>query len=724
MIENAQFVLRIPSFSFEILDKSFGNLNSFRDILLKPLFQEAIYIASPVLYQELLKYINGDLSNKEQVRVENAIIRYLERMCTRPTPFGLFASIAIGKVDTKTEFEIAEFIERKVRIDMFLLCRIVQLLTSNPSLKNKIKYYINSSLYEVNTSYRYIEYYYLNEQRKHRIVSVKEDSALRAVLKSAKKGTTFEDLNLLLLMIGYQDLESKEYIEKLIDSQILISELEPNLVGRDFFDRLVEKISKVESESELSKLLLSISNMLKSLEYNNDSDPIFTYNMIYQLIDEKLIKCNKSLFLQVDSLRQMKKATISYDMIEEIKKALVFLNKLSMKSLNNSDLELFKNRFVERYQDMEVSLLEALDPNIGLGYPIDKTQNDSELLNSFYFPINKTTEDNLNMQFEKCIINKLVNTYQEEIELDDIDISGYKEIWSDFPPTFSVKFEILDEKTIILDNASGISAGNLIARFSHCHNQIANQLKNIASIETSCYANKIVAEIVHLPESRVGNVLARSSFRDFELIYLAGFDDSDTRKIGLSDVIVYIKAGKIYLKSKKANQEIVPRLTTAHNYHYNSTPVYRFLCDLQHQSMHSTLMYSWATLWNKFDYFPRVKYGNVILSPALWKIKVSELKNIMDNNREDSIMKAITEFRKKKNMPAKVYLVDGDNTLFVNFEFFLSIRAFYDIINKRFEIILKEFVAPKETPIMQDSSGQIYINECIMFFENEEFINS
>lgn len=724
MIENPLFIIRIPNFTFRILNECLQDLTLIKKILSLPFFQEALFIASPLLYEELHKYIKGNLNEKEQLRIENTIIRYLERACTRSTPFGLFASIAIGKLDNMTGLIISESTERKVRIDMFLLCRIVQFLVEKSALKYKLIFYKNSTLYEVNGSYRCIEYYYLHEQRKHRIINIKKDAILASILRMAEKGVTINDLKETLLARGYNDLEAVDYISSLIDSQILISELEPNLTGRMFFTRLLKKISEIDPQGEITKTLYSLSRMIQSVEANCHVDNILIYNQIYNLINSKLIQCDKSLFLQVDSFKQMKIASISYNLIEKIKKMLIFLNKLSTKMVINSDLELFKTRFIERYQDREVNLLEVLDPDIGLGYPVNKVNIDSELLNLFHFPIKQSIEKKHYQLFEKIILEKILDKKIDEIDLEDVDVSNFEENWTSFPPTFSVKFELVDADTIIFDNASGMSAGNLIARFSHCHIHIEKQLKEIASMESSFYKGKIVAEIVHLPESRVGNILARSSFRDYELIYLAGYDNELAHQINLSDVFVSVKNNKVCLKSKNLNKEIIPRLTTAHNYHYNSTPVYRFLCDIQSQSMCSTLTFSWSTFENKLDYFPRIKYGNIILSPACWRIKVAELKEIMRNNRAEAILKKIAAFRIKKNIPQKVYLVDGDNTLYVDFESFLSIRAFYDIIEKRSEITLKEFIAPvTKAAVLRDSKGNPYLNEIIMLFKNEKFVD-
>ena len=42
-------------------------------------FEEAIYFASPDLYEELQKYKAGKIKEKDYIRVENALFKYLAR---------------------------------------------------------------------------------------------------------------------------------------------------------------------------------------------------------------------------------------------------------------------------------------------------------------------------------------------------------------------------------------------------------------------------------------------------------------------------------------------------------------------------------------------------------------------------------------------------------------------------------------------------------------------
>lgn len=66
----------------------------------------------------------------------------------------------------------------------------------------------------------------------------------------------------------------------------------------------------------------------------------------------------------------------------------------------------------------------------------------------------------------------------------------------------------------------GTSAANLISRFSHLDPSVCQLVKAITQKESELYPDAIVAEIIHLPAARTGNILFRSILREYEIPYL------------------------------------------------------------------------------------------------------------------------------------------------------------------------------------------------------------
>jgi len=84
-------VVRTPTLPFNKLESIIGSCARLHESLSDKVIQEAIYIASPTLYKEITKVLDGTTINrKEKLRVLYSATRYIARMSTRCTPFGLF----------------------------------------------------------------------------------------------------------------------------------------------------------------------------------------------------------------------------------------------------------------------------------------------------------------------------------------------------------------------------------------------------------------------------------------------------------------------------------------------------------------------------------------------------------------------------------------------------------------------------------------------------------
>ncbi|NYI50019.1 lantibiotic dehydratase [Macellibacteroides fermentans] len=92
------FVFRTPLFPINKLNDILSNETLFGDLIKDLIFHEAIFLASPVLYKETLKYLNNNLNDKDAKRLLNSLTKYIERMFVRCTPFGIFAACGVGQV--------------------------------------------------------------------------------------------------------------------------------------------------------------------------------------------------------------------------------------------------------------------------------------------------------------------------------------------------------------------------------------------------------------------------------------------------------------------------------------------------------------------------------------------------------------------------------------------------------------------------------------------------
>ena len=77
--------------------------SDFKVLLKNTVLREAIYLASPELYTQILKWENDELKGVKKIeKLKYSILKYFTRITTRCTPFGLFAACGVGEFSNET----------------------------------------------------------------------------------------------------------------------------------------------------------------------------------------------------------------------------------------------------------------------------------------------------------------------------------------------------------------------------------------------------------------------------------------------------------------------------------------------------------------------------------------------------------------------------------------------------------------------------------------------
>ena len=134
---------------------------------------------------------------------------------------------------------------------------------------------------------------------------------------------------------------------------------------------------------------------------------------------------------------------------------------------------------------------------------------------------------------------------------------------------------------VYVGGASGPSGARLLGRFCHADELLWRQTETHLRAEEAQQPGAVYAEIVHLPQGRIGNILSRPVLREYEIPFLGRSGAPEERQIPITDLLVSVRGNQIVLRSRRLQREIVPRLSSAHNFTNRSLGVYRFLCTLQ-----------------------------------------------------------------------------------------------------------------------------------------------
>lgn len=729
------FIFRTPLLPFDKLQflLELENEATLLQYAKDPKVKEAIYIASPLLYKELQKLLSGKITDKKEgERILYSTERYISRMSTRCTPFGMFAGCGLGKFADTSNIILNGSNRKAVRLDMLYLHELYRFLIKIPIIRGSIRYYPNTSLYKIGTKYRYVEILYTGLRRKYQISEFELSVFLKKLFKVSEHGANIKSLTTILVNNGIPEENAIEFINELINAQIIVPELHQSVTGEDLFNRIIKLLESLNIKNlVILDYLQDIQHLLSKI--NSGKGNLNTYDRIISTIKKIGIAFDEKYIFQVDTIIKTSNASLSQEIIEELKYAVNFLNKITQPR-KNEELEQFKQDFYNRYENREIPLMEALDPDIGIGYP-SKYYNSvaSPLTDDLILPKRKQSIDEQAISLFRLILIKKIRNQNiqndrntKEIILTDEDITGLKENWNDLPPSISAMFQIINplpnKHLIRLKSCGGSSGANLLSRFAHADEDIKQLLMDIVEKEKEATQNIILAEIVHLPESRVGNILCKPHIRDYELLYMSDSDLPKDNIIYLSDLMLSVKQGRLTVYSKKLRKEIIPRLTNAHNYHNGTMPIYRFLCDLQIQTGREGIYFSWGKqLEQELSFLPRVRYKNTILSLATWKVKTEEIRLFFLITDNQKLIESISKWRSKIFLPRYVLMPDNDNELFIDWENPLSIRSLFAIIKKRHFLRFTEFLFESENSVIKSDGGN-HTNEFISIFYKKQEI--
>ncbi|WP_136468523.1 lantibiotic dehydratase family protein [Flagellimonas onchidii] len=715
------FVLREPLMPVNLfLDLASGSQISDEAIkqhLQNKDIREAIFIASPSFWNQVEKWENDNCTDfKKAEKVKMSILKYLARLSVRATPFGLFAGCSIEYFDSPNEPDrTAPQVTRKTFISHTCLEDLLKKIFAK-RFKN-CTYLTNNTLYEIGDKLRYVRQIDSKGTTSFVIEELSKSDELSKILNKAKSGAHISELGNLIQHRGVTLSEANEFIEELIKIQLINRDIRPSLYEQNPLS-YVSLLLKGIGQNSIAKVLEEANNQLIEID-SGRFDKIPQYKRVL----------NKLLL--VDELNQSPIIfnVISYNttgLILSKKTKQHFLNAVKIMKILNSGhkekrLEDFKIQFEKRYGDRKVRLLNLLDPDYGIDYlSVSSNLGVSKIMTSFMSEKESYPEMNLgsiDLMIARKVAHANLNN-EEEIEINDIDLTHYRNNHENIPDTFSGIFEIIkkkEEELVRLRSLGGSSALNLISRFTIGSDAFCDYAKKISNIEQKLRKDQIIAEVVHIPESGLETILVRSDYIKYKIPILADLNHENC--IQLDDLSVFLNNGTIILWSERLQSEIIPSINTSHNFESSSLPIYRFLCDLQSQNKNSALSPDFDYLGKIFLHIPRIVYKGIIVSPALWCLE-KELFKIFHENLDDNhkLLSEGEKLRKEYRIPKLVLYIQGDSEILVNLENVDCLKYFLQLIKNQSKVLLHEFLFDSHTY----QNDNVHANEVVVTYYKKE----
>lgn len=706
-----KFVLRRPAFNY---DRKGLDDSELRMMLDNDYFLESIFYASPELYKELKKIAENKDYKSIPDRTFDTIYKYASRLRYRSTPFGTFALCGVGEYGEEYSVPNGDGIIKSYKYDGQLIYNVADYI-----LNERFRDLTNLKLKSNETIFKVNDYYFLWSRTSSgdmELIKVPTTELLQFCISSTSTPINLKDLiNLILNEFEISEDDVYNYVKNLCRKGVLIDNVKPETVGEDNLHRLMS----ADASSELN-VVNELQRNLNSLSCNIPLEEKVQYiNKIEESLSKCGVKYNEKQIIQVDSY-------LSENIVlpSSVKKNLqeIFNIYQCVCPAIQGTLTSFIKRYQERYEQESVSVSEALNPISGIGYQNNMGQTSDivkSILNKPKKPNRQKSSLNVNLSvLEQIVLDKIIVTGDlkiSKIQLTYKDLKPYiKDKIKDPPLSYSAMYKIVgyNEHGPIISKISfsGPSGSTLLTRFAHGSKEIEEMVKDIADIEQRNNSNCILAEISHLTAPHSENVQARPMLREAVIPIASQSHTNPKLSIDVSDLYIRIYQGKLRLYSKKLDKEVIPCFTSAFNYSFRSSELYKFLGDVSHQNRNRAYKPSFYGLLKLFKHIPRIEYKNIIINPESWWLSGDDLyiKNKFSKER-------FLDFCSKNKLPRFLLYAQGDNTFIIDLEVERSISVFGKLISEKTEIIVEEFM-----PQASDFNHYETVIEVVQPFIHEE----
>jgi thiopeptide-type bacteriocin biosynthesis protein len=645
-------------------------------------------------------------------------------MTGRATPFGLFAGCSIGTVGAATRLVLTDRSQyrRHTRLDMDYLVLLTDALAREPGLQPALTFGVNTSLYPVRGRFRYCEVRRNGTGWTHHQVALEATDYLTRTLARARAGGGPAALaaGLVAADPDATEEEAAEYVGELITNQVLVSELRPAVTGPEPLPGLAARLRE-RGATEASRGLEEVRGELEALDAGGVGAAPARYRHIAGLLKTLPGEINLGRLFQVDMVKPVVTARLGTAVLHEIARGVTCLHRLARRPRDEA-LSRFREAFVTRYDGREVPLVEALDEDSGIGFDTLKgtTTDACSLLDGLTFPNPEEGGSVTWGRREAWLLRHLGSADVMELTPPDLDELAESNPLP-LPEAFAVMATVAaaSEKAldagdfqVVLGGVSGPSGARLLGRFCHADPQVQQAVLQHIRSEEALDPDAVFAEIIHLPEGRLGNILARPILREYEVPFLGSAGAPADRQILITDLVVSVDRGRVILRSARLGRRVIPRLTSAHNYHA-SRGIYRFLCALQSEGTAAELAWDWGPL-REAPFLPRVTSGRLVLSRATWRVNRDELKSL-GQIAGAARFRAVQEWRTRRRLPRWITVAEGDNELPVDLDNVLATETLVELIKARAEATLIELFPGPDRLCARGPEGR-FVHELIVPF--------
>jgi hypothetical protein len=657
----------------------------------KQFISAAVRIASPTLYQAVDDWLSGrPFKNPKTVE---KLLKYVVRMSTRTTPFGLFAGIAQVRCGEQTTLSLKPFdaIKTRSRLDMSYVMQAVRGLENDGQIRRRLIVYLND-LYIRSVSRVYV----LNERRlqnggadtrQYAPISFRRTLATDYIMDACANGVRYGDLiGSVAEKFRLDSSRAERLVDALWQAGMFVSELQPNPTVP--FDALRERICRVSPEAAAE---LSAANDAVTAT-DGEAVPARTGTLYANLAP-----------IQVDTYAPVN-GMLARSVLDEAARLAEFTYRFRPAA----GLRAYRERFVARYEGRErlVPLLELTDAEFGIGAPsrLEPIEEEPER-DRFLFELAATAarEGRLEVDVETHTLDRILFPPARADQLPDAFEMGFQ--------IAARSADAIDRGEYTIAPASLIGSdapGKTLARFL----DLFEDDRAARVLRQRFDEDDTLVEVVHLPPAdRAGNVVRRPLLHARELA--VGVPRTPkAERISPQDLFVGIENDRFFVYSKSLGRRLNPVETHSYASSRLGANVLRFLSLLPRDGRRPLSEFDWGKA-EELPFLPRLRYGKFVFRRARWRLSAAALSAGSGDN-----FAFLCAWLERWNVPRFVTISELDNKMLIDTRHELGRNLIAEQLNsKRREALLEEFY-PSFDEHWLERDGERYAAEFVAAFSS------
>ena len=706
------------------------------DLSARPQIRQAVAVASPSLQEGLERLQRGEGSPAQQKRARAGLLRYLIRMSTRPTPFGLFSGVAAGDFADETRVHLASPVIARFRTrpDMSWLLTVLRSLEADVTLVKQLRVQLNQTTYLAGER-AVLPFADTYGEGDNRAISLRATAVVRTVFDLARRFIPYTELSSALQQAYPR--ATNEQIERVLwqlwEHHFLISDLHPPLTDARPDEYVRDYLTGIEGIDTIKTGLSRVLEGASALDRAGIGAPTSLITTLARDQAEVFPPEKKEMLpLQIDTALHVKSPTLHQSIGQSAARIAEFLLRQTPAAEGPRHLLEYQSLFLEKYgEHAEVPLLDLLSPEKGLDAPAGYEKPPR----AYHRPSQRqsSTVDSRDQLLLRLIADA-VNTHSLEVELTD-EIQKRLERWSPQREKAPLSLEIYlqlhaasreaidrGEWAAVLGRNCGAHGGRTFGRFFDLLDERGQEsLRDLTRREEALQPDVIFAELSYQPsQARAANVATRPPLRSYEIAVGTTPSVPPERVISLNDLVVGARAGHFYLRSLRLGKQV--RVCQTHMLNVLPAPnACRFITEIASHGQPMLSPFDWGVAADS-PFLPRlvIKAGpssKLVIAPACWQLQAEAISAHGEGPQEIRWFRGLQHWRTQWRVPRYVYLVEMDNRLLLDLENPLMAAELYDELRKndgQYRVTLDELLPDFEHLWLRDEQGAGYFSEIVV----------